>query len=278
MTGMQTTRPRPQHSALAAYLRQINETPLLTAEEERELAWRVQEGDPAARDHLVRANLRLVVSLARHYQGRGVDLPDLIAEGNLGLLRAAEAFDPDMQTRFSTYAAYWVRQSLRRAVVNTGRTVRLPAYMAQLLSDWNRASAALREELGRVPEEPEIAARLGLTARKLRLIRKAIRIHNALPQGDEGDQANSLGALVPDVRAVAPDAALEQADELQQVLQFVDELDDRERAVLQLRFGLGGEEPKTLQEAGQRLNLTRERVRQIEQHALAALREKLLAS
>jgi RNA polymerase primary sigma factor len=276
MTG--TQNQLRNHSPLTPYLRQINDTPLLTAEEERQLAWRVQDGDPAARDHLVRANLRLVVSLARHYQGRGVDLPDLIAEGNLGLLRAAEAFDPDMQTRFSTYAAYWVRQSLRRAVVNTGRTVRLPAYMAQLLSDWNRATAALREQLGRVPEEQEVAARLGLTTKKLRLIRKAIRIHNALPQGDEGDQAGTLGSLVPDARAVAPDAALEQADELQQVLQFVDELDDRERAVLQLRFGLAGEEPKTLQEAGQRLNLTRERVRQIEQHALATLREKLLAS
>src|SRR5262245_37034431 len=135
MTATLTTSPRVSHSPLDTDLREFNETPLLSAEEERELAYRVQAGDAAARDRLVRANLRLVVNVARSYQGRGVDLADLIAEGNLGLLRAAEAFDPDMQTRFSTYASFWVKQSLRRALVSTGRSIRLPSYMAQLLSE-----------------------------------------------------------------------------------------------------------------------------------------------
>src|SRR5262249_45850981 len=239
-----------------------------SAEEERALAYRVQAGDPAARDHLVRANLRLVVNVARAYQGRGVDLPDLIAEGNLGLLRAAEAFDPDMQTRFSTYASFWVKQSLRRALISTGRSIRLPSYMAQLLSEWRRATASLHEELGRPPAEEEVAARLGLSARKLRLVKKAIRIHSATPQGEPGDAP--LGELVAD-GAPAPSAGLEREDELRQVLRLVDSLAEREKAVLRLRFGLAGEEPKTLQEVGECLQLTRERVRQIERLALGKL-------
>jgi len=194
MTGTQTALARASRSPLDTYLREINETPLLSAEEERELAYRVQAGDPQARDHLVRANLRLVVNVARSYQGRGVDLPDLIAEGNLGLLRAAEAFDPDMQTRFSTYASFWVKQSLRRALVSTGRAIRLPSYMAQLLTEWRRATTQLHEELGRPPAEEEVAARLGLSARKLRLVKKAIRIHSAAPQGEQPDAP--LGELV----------------------------------------------------------------------------------
>src|SRR5437868_14995208 len=148
------TRPRRARSdsvqtPLETYLREINETPLLSAEQERELAYRIEDGDSEARDRMVRANLRLVVNIARHYTGKGLSLQDLIAEGNLGLLRAVEAFDPSMNTRFSTYASYWIKQSMKRAVVNTAKTVRLPAYMVQLLNDWRRAADRLQDELGR---------------------------------------------------------------------------------------------------------------------------------
>jgi RNA polymerase primary sigma factor len=261
-------------SPLETYFRQINETPLLTAEQERQLAYRIEDGDAEAREHLVRANLRLVVNIARGYQNKGLDLHDLIAEGNLGLLRAAEAFDASMETRFSTYAAYWVKQSIRRALINSSRTIRLPAYMQQLLTEWRKATARLHEELGRAPTEDEVSAYLELTPRKLRLVKKAIRIHNATPAAEE--EGATLDDLVADGRSPAPGAGLAHADEMRQVLQFVDELEDREKAVLRLRFGLDGEEPKTLKEIGERLGLTRERVRQIEQHALSTLQERLL--
>src|SRR5438445_2420103 len=160
------TRPRRQRSAsvqspLETYLREINETPLLSADEEKQLAYRIEEGDSEARDHMVRANLRLVVNIARGYAGKGLGLQDLIEEGNLGLLRAVEGFDPSMNTRFSTYASYWIKQSMKRAVVNTAKTIRLPAYMVELLTKWRRATAVLQEELGRAPLEQEIAAHLG---------------------------------------------------------------------------------------------------------------------
>jgi RNA polymerase primary sigma factor len=277
MTGPHSTRDAASSSPLEIYLRQINETSLLTAEEERTLAYRIAEGDCEAREHLVRANLRLVVNIARNYQGKGLDLHDLIAEGNLGLLRAAEAFDASMQTRFSTYAVYWVKQSIRRALINSAKTIRLPAYMMQLLTEWRRATVKLNEDLGRQPTEEEVSAWLKLTPRKLRLIKKAIRIHNASPQGDQEDDGVSFDDMVADGRSQAPEAGLMQADELRQVLELVDELDAREKTVLRLRFGLGGEEPMTLKEVGLHLSLTRERVRQIEREALAKLQERLMA-
>jgi RNA polymerase primary sigma factor len=270
------TRPAGTSSSspLEAYLREIDSTRLLSAEEERGLAYRIEEGDAEARDHLVRANLRLVVSIARGYQGRGLDLQDLIAEGNLGLLRAVEGYDASMNTRFSTYAAFWIKQSIKRGLINTARPVRLPAYMAQLLSEWRRASAALNEELGRAPEDDEVAARLRLSQKKLRLIKKAIRVHGASAPDEDG---LSLDELVADSRAEAPGTEMGQAEELQEVLGLVGELEPREREVLRLRFGLEGAEPLTLKEVGERLDLTRERVRQIERLALDKLSERLLA-
>jgi RNA polymerase primary sigma factor len=273
------SRPRSPHSprtALACYLRQINETALLDAAQERELAGRIQQGDREARDHLVRANLRLVVNIARPYAGKGLDMADLIAEGNLGLLRAVEGYDASMNTRFSTYAVYWVKQSIRRALLNTSRTVRLPAYMVQILTEWRRATATLHEELGRPPLEAEVARRLKLSNKKLRLFRKAFRVCSAMPQGEQGAEGWTLEEWLVDGSLQAPEAALAQADELRKVLELVDELDNRARTVLRLRFGLDGQPPRTLREIGARLGLTRERVRQIERVALAQLQEILL--
>jgi RNA polymerase primary sigma factor len=220
--------------------------------------------------------LRLVVNIARGYTGKGLDLQDLIAEGNLGLLRAVEAFDPSMETRFSTYASYWIKQSIQRTLVNTAKTIRLPAYMVGLLSKWRRASAQLREELGRAPTQEEIAARLNLPRKKLQIIKKAIRVYNAIPQGDQPEGGWSVDESLVD-GGKGPGAAMIEADDLKHVLRLLDQLEVRESQVLRLRFGLSGEPPKTLKEIGQRLGLTRERVRQIEGEALGKLSELMTA-
>src|SRR5207244_8352412 len=147
---------------LETYLREISETPLLNADEEKQLAYRIEDGDSEARDRMVRANLRLVVNIARSYTGKGLGLQDLIEEGNLGLLRAVEGFDPGMNTRFSTYASYWIKQSIKRALVNTAKTIRIPAYMVELLAKWRRAMSKLQEEFGRAPTQEEVARSLNL--------------------------------------------------------------------------------------------------------------------
>jgi RNA polymerase primary sigma factor len=271
MIRTQRLRSSSVQTPLESYLREINETPLLKPEEEKQLAYRIEEGDSEARDHLVRANLRLVVNIARSYQGKGLALQDLIAEGNLGLLRAVEGYDPSMNTRFSTYASFWIKQSMKRAVVNTAKTVRLPAYMVQLLTEWRRASARLQEELGRAPTEEEIALRMKLPKKKLNIIKKAIRIYNAGPQGEVEDTGWSIDDLAMDCITHSPEAALTRSDDLHQVLNLLSTLDEREATVLRLRFGLDGQDPKTLKEIGECLDLTRERVRQIEREALGKL-------
>lgn len=273
MTRLRRPTAGPSPSPLDTYFREIDATPLLSAEEERRLACRVQQGDPEARDHLVRANLRLVVKIARGYAGRGVDLNDLIAEGNLGLLRAAEGFDPEMGTRFSTYASYWAEQSVQRAVVRTAHAVRIPAYAAQLLVKWRHAVARLRDELGRPPTHEETAQALGLKPRQLQIARKALRVYAGSAQAEEGGPG--LDEFLPDDRAGEPAAALGRAEELTQVLGMLDRLEGRAATVVRLRFGLGGGEPMTLADVGARLGLTRERVRQIEGEALEKLREEL---
>jgi RNA polymerase primary sigma factor len=187
MPRLLSPKARPAQSPLETYLHEIDATPLLKAEEERALAYRIEDGDSEARDHLVRANLRLVVNIARGWSGGGVSLQDLIEEGNLGLLRAAEGFDPAMNTRFSTYASYWIKQSMKRAQVNTGKTIRVPAYMVELMSKWRWASIKLQEELGRAPTEEEIGASLHLPKRKLNIVKKAIRVYNSAPQSGQTD-------------------------------------------------------------------------------------------
>ncbi|TWT36971.1 RNA polymerase sigma factor SigA [Posidoniimonas corsicana] len=262
-------------SPLETYLREINETALLTAAEEKELAVRIGEGDTQARDRMVRANLRLVVNIARGYSGKGLGLQDLIEEGNLGLLRAVEGFDPAMGTRFSTYASYWIKQSIKRALINTGKTIRIPAYMVELLSKWRRATSRLTEELGRSPTPEEVARVLGLPKKKLPIIKKAIKIYNATPQTDQTEAGWTLGDMVMDEDQLSPDEALVENDSLRHVLEMLKTMDEREATVLKLRFGLGGVEPRTLKEIGLQLGLTRERVRQIETEALGKLAASL---
>lgn len=263
---------RATRGPLAPYLRDIGAAPLLSADAERRLAHRINQGDPEARERMVRANLLLVVSIARRYAHRGLPMEDLIAEGNMGLMRAAEGFDPSVGVRFSTYATYWIKQSIRRALVNTARAVRVPAYMAELLTKWRRAEAALHEELGRPPEE-EVAGRLGLAVKKLKMVRKAMRVYGGAAQEDAGGEGLSLAELL--AGGSPPDAQLEGAEEVSRILGQLNQLGPREAGVLRLRFGLGGDGPMTRQEVGEGLGLTRERVRQIESDALSALRQSL---
>lgn len=261
----------PPHSLMGTYLKEINETPLLDEAQEKELAARIAEGDAEARDRMVRANLRLVVNIARGYTGKGLGLEDLIEEGNLGLMRAVEGFDASMNTRFSTYASFWIKQSIRRALAASGKTIRIPTYMAGLMAKWRRAAARLHNERGTPPTQEEVAQALGLSKKKLAILKKAILVYNSSPGSDPADTRWPLDETFVDVQAKSPDAGMMALDETQQVLGLLDRMSEREATILKLRFGLNGAEPKTLKEVGEHLGLTRERVRQLEHEALAML-------
>ena len=273
-TRKKSTSSRLQ-TPLETYLREINETALLTADDEKMLSNRISGGDAAARDRMVRANLRLVVNIARGYSGKGLPLQDLIEEGNLGLLRAVEGFDPTMNTRFSTYASYWIKQSIKRALVNSAKTIRIPAYMVELLSKWRRTSAELTDKLNRTPTPEEIAAVLEIPRKKLRIVKKAITLYNATPQTDSDEGGLTLGDIIPDERIRGPQDELINTDNLNHVTRLLEEMEPREATILKMRFGIDEHEPQTLKEIGETLGLTRERVRQIEAEALRRLHRSI---
>ncbi len=269
--------PRPSrrdahHSPLQIYLHDINDTPLLSAQEERELAERIALGDPYAREHMVKANLRLVVNIARGYLNKGLSLEDLIEEGNLGLMRAVEGFDGQMETRFSTYASYWIKQSIRRSVMNNGKPIRLPAYMVSLLSKWKRVATGLTERLGRPATPEEIGKVLRLSKKKVGIVAKAIKVNSLTPHNEGGeDDGFALDAILTDDRIRAPADLLIESDDLDRILVQLGRLDEREGTVIRMRFGLEPHDPMTLREVGEHLGLTRERVRQLENQAILKL-------
>jgi RNA polymerase primary sigma factor len=270
---MASPHPGPSpDSPLQLYLQDINETPLLTAEQERELADLVAKGDPFAREQMVKANLRLVVNIARGYLGKGLSLDDLIMEGNLGLMRAVEGFDGWLETRFSTYASYWIKQSIRRAVMNQGKQIRLPAYMVSLLAKWRRAKGVLAETLGRAPTPDEVGRALRLSKKKLEIVAQALRANSLTPRPDDpGNENQSIGNILTDDRVRPAGDVLVEADDIERVFARLDQLEPREAMVVRMRFGLDDEAPLTLREVGERLGLTRERVRQLENLALQKL-------
>jgi RNA polymerase primary sigma factor len=259
--------------ALNLYLREIKDGPLLSAGEERALAEAIARGDRDARARMIQANLRLVVKIARDYVGRGMVLDDLIGEGNLGLIRAAEEFDPRFGTRFSTYASYWIKQAIRHALINTSATIRLPAHMVNLLTKWRRSERALTRERGRAPTADQVARDLGLTDAQRLLVEKAQRATQLRLESGMGEGSVDWPAGEAADTASAPDAMLEADDERNSLLRRMERLDERERSILTLRFGLGGELPLTLKEVGKRLGVTREWVRKIEIRAVRKLEE-----
>ena len=256
---------------LETYLRDIDQVPLLTAEEEVALGRRVQQGDDRAREHMIRANLRLVVSVAKRFTGRGLSLPDLIAEGNLGLLKGIEKFDPEAGFRFSTYATWWIQQTIRRALINQAKTVRVPSYMVEILSKWRRVSNEMENSLGRKPTAQEIADQLGLSAANLRVVKQALNTNSSSGTGDE--LLNNISEDHPGVAAerLTPDEIALKKDALQTLRDILELIDRREASVLRMRYGIEGEEPATLEQIAKALGISRERVRQVEREALRKL-------
>lgn len=273
--------PEPAISAercLETYLVEINEVPLLTADEEKELGARVQAGDLEAREHLIRANLRLVVSIAKMYAERGLNLQDLIAEGNIGLMKAAEKFDPEAGCRFSTYGTWWIKQSIRRALTNTVKSVRVPGYMNEMMSKWRNVSNELRYMLGRMPTVDEVALELGIPKESWPLLKRTIESNSA---GQVSlDVMTQTQDTVEDEKATDPEDNSIQLDLLARLDQLLDVIDEREATILRLRYGVGDDdaEPMTLKEIGKIVGLTRERVRQIERDTLKRLYEAMSGS
>jgi RNA polymerase primary sigma factor len=263
---------RQMSEPMNTYLREISAAPLLTREEELSLANRVAQGDPEARDHMARANLRLVISLAAKYLGRGLALEDLVAEGNLGLMRAVEGYDPSKETRFVTYASFWIKQSLRSAVQRQGRSVRMPAYTHSLLLKWHRASDALSERLGRAPTDEEIGEELKLSKQKFKVALQSLHAARLTFATFDDMDSHGLDGSLAIPKSSGPHDALEQNEALAQLSVWVKSLDVREAAVIRMRFGIDGGAPKNLREIGDELGLTRERVRQLEKKAIERLR------
>lgn len=265
-------------TGLQLYLKQINESPLLTADQEKDLARRIiHQNDPAARERMVRSNLRLVVNIAKHYVNRGLCLTDLIEEGNIGLLKAVEGFDPENGCRFSTYASWWIKQAIKRALINSVQPIHIPAYMVEMMSKLKQSMRVLEEQLGRLPTSEELSHHMGLSLKKLKIIRKAVKAFNSPTQSGSADGELTIDEMVADTNTAAPDAMVRYNDELRKMAELLEEIDQRAAKILRLRYGLDGQEPMTLKEIGTQIGLTRERVRQIEHEALKKLRDLMLA-
>ena len=265
--------------SMKQYMNEIGQIPLVTPEQEKVLAAQIHSGDRAQHDEacatLIKANLRLVVKIAHDFKGLGLPLLDLISEGNLGLVRAVEKFDPLMGAKFSSYAAWWIKQAMRRALSNQAGVIRIPVQSAGKINKIKLASMKLTEQLGRTPTDNELADNLALSERTIAALRlsdlKTVSLHAPIQQGEDG----SIGDLISDRNAMTPDRILGDEESIHRLISLLSELDERERRILQLRFGLDGRRPKTLDEVSQLIHRTRERVRQLQNQALAKLRAKL---
>ncbi len=262
-------------TSIRLYLREIGQVKLLTPQEEIELAARIKKGDKKAREHMIKANLRLVVKIARDYEGIGLPLLDLISEGNIGLMKAVERFDPKKGGKLSTYGSWWIKQSIKRALANQSKTIRLPVHLVDKISRMRRTAMKLQEDLGREPTDEELAAELGTTAARVAQMRTASIRPASLdaPVGD--DESNNFSEIVEDERAVNPYDELEDKTVVGMLQDMVKHLDEREATILRYRFGLDGGSEKTLEEVGAKFGVTRERVRQIQNLALRKLRKMI---
>ena len=262
----------PTDDPVRMYLKEIGKVSLLTADEERELAIRMEQGDEEAKKKLCESNLRLVVSIAKRYLNRGLSFLDLIQEGNLGLIKAVDKFDYTKGYKFSTYATWWIRQAITRSIADQARTIRIPVHMVETINKLIRISRQLLQEYGREPTSEEIAKEMGITVEKVREIKKISQDPVSLetPIGEEED--SHLGDFIPDDDVPAPVDAAAYSMLKEQLMEVLDTLSDREKKVLMLRFGLEDGRPRTLEEVGKEFNVTRERIRQIEAKALRKLR------
>ncbi|QOI99617.1 MAG: RNA polymerase sigma factor RpoD/SigA [Phycisphaeraceae bacterium] len=265
-------------SDLSLYLREINRFPLLTAEQERELGWAIiNDNCAASRERMIRSNLRLVVAIAKNYSNRGLPLTDLIEEGNIGLMRAVEGFDPSQGARFSTYASWWIKQAVKRALINATQPIHIPAYMVELIAKWRIAFRKLEAELGYPPSINDLAKAMNLPVKKVRVIKRAIKAFQTPSQEGSGGPGEALmiSDVVADTRNGAPDDVMLRDDELQTLKRLLETIDDREARILRLRFGLDGCEPLTLKQIAEEVGISRERVRQIVDEALTKLNQRL---
>ncbi|MBQ3294495.1 RNA polymerase sigma factor RpoD [Candidatus Saccharibacteria bacterium] len=258
------------------YLREIGKIPLLSNEEEAELAKQIVEGNRKAKDKMVEANMRLVVSIAKRYSGRGLDFLDLIQEGNTGLLRAVEKFDPEKGFKFSTYATWWIRQAITRAIADQARTIRIPVHMVETINKVLRTTRKLTTELNREPTTEEIAKELDMEVDKIEYvmrIKQDIASLDASVGRDGDDEDSVLGDFVEDEERVSPEDSAANQILKEQLASIISTLSDREQKIIKMRFGIGGERPHTLEEVGYEFSVTRERIRQIEAKALSKLRK-----
>ena len=268
-----------EHSSLRLYLRDAVETPLLTAQEEVELARRIQKGDEAAREHMIRANLRLVIKIAREYEDYGLPLLDLVNEGNIGLMRAVERFDPDRGAKLSTYAAWWIKQSIKRALSNQSKSIRLPIHIVQELARMKKAESRLESELGRPATDVELAGELEADVEDIRRWREAAAVGATSLDAPIGNdpESNRIADVIADESAVMPWAGVSESSNAELMRELVGSLNPREQVILNQRFALEGGDPRTLEEIGADFGLTRERIRQLEAAALRKLRDRFLA-
>lgn len=263
------------NDTMKLYMQNIGQYPLVSPDEEIELAAAIATGNTEARAKLIRSNLRLVVKIAHDFKGLGLPLLDLISEGNIGLMRAVEKFDPSKGAKLSSYAAWWIKQSMRRALANQARTIRIPVQSASKICKIQTAKVKLAEQLGRDPTDKEIAAEVNLTERTVTGLRlgktTTISLYDPIQHGEDGEFRD----IIPDDKSNAPDEVVQDEETLSHMIELTKKLDERERTILDLRFGLNGERPKTLEEVSQIIGRTRERVRQIQNQALEKLKSML---
>ena len=262
-------------TSIKIYLREIRQTSLLTPQEEIELAVRIKKGDQKARAWMIKANLRLVVKIAHDYSNLGLPLLDLISEGNIGLMKAVERFNPGKGGKLSTYGAWWIKQSIKRALANQSRTIRLPVHLVEKIYKLNRASLTMSEELGREPTDEELSEEIGISSAKLSQL-KAVSIRPAsLDAPINDDDSTAFGEIVGDEEAQTPFELFRDKNMRDELSELLAVLDDREREIIFKRYGLDGGKPKTLEEVGKKFGVTRERIRQLQNIALAKLRRAL---
>ncbi len=268
--------PSSEKSTIKLYLQEIGKTPLLKPSEEVELAALIQQGDHKAREKMIKANLRLVVKIAHDYSNFGLPLLDLISEGNIGLIKAVERFDPAKGGKLSTYAAWWIKQSIKRALANQSKTIRLPVHLVDKIARMRRMATELEEALGRAPTDEEIAYEMEMSVNKVAHL-KSVSVRPASLDAPVGDEdGTEFGDLIGDENSINPLDNLQSKNVVNDLNSLIESLDARESEIIRLRFGLGGDKPKTLEEVGEMFGITRERVRQLQNMALTRMRKALI--